>query len=75
MGDKVLIVTRPDKKQILFYNDRSSSIDIDEGKIVHYMYVSTDILMLKLFCYHNMDLLVNENFVFIEHMHIVIFIV
>nr|CAB3251290.1 general transcription factor IIE subunit 2-like [Phallusia mammillata] len=30
LGDKILFVSRPDKKQIVFYNDRSCEIVIDE---------------------------------------------
>lgn len=30
LGDKILYVTRPDKKQVLFYNDKNSAFVVDE---------------------------------------------
>ncbi|KAG9471380.1 hypothetical protein GDO78_015042 [Eleutherodactylus coqui] len=32
LGDQIIFVTRPDKKKILFYNDKSCQFTVDEGK-------------------------------------------
>ena len=32
LGDQIVFVTRPDKKRILFYNDKSYSFSVDEGQ-------------------------------------------
>ena len=31
LGDQILFVNRPDKKKILFFNDKSSQFSVDEG--------------------------------------------
>ncbi|XP_006253293.1 transcription initiation factor IIE subunit beta isoform X2 [Rattus norvegicus] len=35
LGDQILFVSRPDKKKILFFNDKSCQFSVDEGKIRH----------------------------------------
>lgn len=32
LGDQIIFVTRPDKKKILFYNDKHCQFAVDEGK-------------------------------------------
>lgn len=32
LGDQILFVNRPDKKKILFFNDKSCQFSVDEGK-------------------------------------------
>lgn len=31
LGDQIIFVTRPDKKKILFYNDKHCQFAVDEG--------------------------------------------
>lgn len=31
LGDQIIFVSRPDKKKILFYNDKSCQFSVDEG--------------------------------------------
>lgn len=31
LGDQIIFVNRPDKKKILFYNDKSCQFTVDEG--------------------------------------------
>lgn len=31
LGDQIIFVTRPDKKKILFYNDKHCQFVVDEG--------------------------------------------
>lgn len=33
LGDQIIFVTRPDKKKILFYNDKHCQFSVDEGEI------------------------------------------
>ncbi|KAG8593593.1 hypothetical protein GDO81_000893 [Engystomops pustulosus] len=39
LGDQIIFVTRPDKKKILFYNDKSCQFTVDEGNYGHRMEV------------------------------------
>lgn len=32
LGDQIIFVNRPDKKKILFYNDKSCHFAVDEGR-------------------------------------------
>lgn len=32
LGDQIIFVTRPDKKKILFYNDKHCQFAVDEGE-------------------------------------------
>lgn len=32
LGDQIIFVNRPDKKKILFYNDKSCQFTVDEGR-------------------------------------------
>lgn len=32
LGDQIIFVTRPDKKKILFYNDKHCQFVVDEGE-------------------------------------------
>ena len=32
LGDQILFVNRPDKKKILFFNDKSCQFSVDEGE-------------------------------------------
>lgn len=32
LGDQILFVTRPDKKKVLFYNDKHCQFQVDEGE-------------------------------------------
>ena len=32
LGDQIIFVTRPDKKKILFYNDKHCQFTVDEGE-------------------------------------------
>jgi transcription initiation factor TFIIE subunit beta len=34
LGDQIIFVTRPDKKKILFYNDKHCQFTVDEGESV-----------------------------------------
>ena len=34
LGDRLIIITRPDKKKVLFYNDKAFHLQIDEGRLV-----------------------------------------
>jgi len=41
LGDQIIFVNRPDKKKILFYNDKSCQFTVDEGRcLLFFMYVS-----------------------------------
>ena len=33
LGDLVIIITRPDKKKVVFFNDKSAQLNIDDGKL------------------------------------------
>lgn len=35
LGDQIIFVNRPDKKKILFYNDKSCQFTVDEGRCLH----------------------------------------
>lgn len=37
LGDQIIFVTRPDKKKILFYNDKSCQFTVDEGWFSNYI--------------------------------------
>lgn len=37
LGDQILFVTRPDKRQLLYYNDKSCHFSVDEGKCLFYI--------------------------------------
>lgn len=38
LGDQIIFVNRPDKKKILFYNDKSCQFTVDEGTCFVSMY-------------------------------------
>lgn len=37
LGDQIITVTRPDKKKILFYNDKNFQFSVDEGNILLFL--------------------------------------
>lgn len=60
LGDQIIFVTRPDKKKILFYNDKHCQFAVDEGEekstVIWVILFFSPTFIFHLGCLHFKDL-------------------